>query len=192
MPAPVPLPVRQALFERHERGESATELAAAFALAPRTVRGLLRRGRQRGRDGLAADSTRAKAPAAEHPARAAALQLREQHPAWGAGLIRVMLTRQGLAPLPAARTLQRWFTAAGLGPAPPGRRPVAARRRATRPHETWQVDAAEEIPLGDGTRACWLRVADEFTGAVLHTAVFPPRAVGRGARGVHPGAAPRG
>jgi hypothetical protein len=45
MPAPVPLPVRQALFDRHGRGESTAELAAAFGLAPRTVRGLLRRGR---------------------------------------------------------------------------------------------------------------------------------------------------
>jgi transposase InsO family protein len=35
------------------------------------------------------------------------------------------------------------------------------------------VDAAEEILLGNGRRASWLRIADEFGGAVLHTATFP-------------------
>jgi hypothetical protein len=93
-----------------------------------------------------------------------------------------MLQRQGIEALPAARTLQRWFAKAGLGPAPQGRRPKTVKKwRATRPHETWQVDAAEDIPLADGTRTSWLRIADEFTGAVLKTVVFPPRAVEHGA-----------
>ena len=101
-------------------------------------------------------------PQAGTPARSPALHLRQQHPGWGAGLIRVMLQQQGIEPLPAERTLQRWFARAGLGPAPPGRRPEAASRRATRPHDTWQVDAAEEIRLADDTRVSWLRIADEF------------------------------
>src|SRR5205807_2244420 len=111
MPAPVPLPVRRAIWVRRQHGESVVELAAAFGLAPRTVRELLQRGRR------------------------------------------------------------RWASA---------------------PHETWQVDAAEDILLGDGTRACWLRVADEFTGAVLGTAVFPPRAVELGPRRRDPGPAAAG
>jgi hypothetical protein len=93
-----------------------------------------------------------------------------------------MLQRQGIEALPAVRTLQRWFAKAGLGPAPQGRRPQTVKKwRATRPHETWQVDAAEDIALADGTRASWLRIVDEFTGAVLKTVVFPPRAVEHGA-----------
>lgn len=94
--------------------------------------------------------------------------------------------------MPAERTLNRWFRRAGLGPAPKGRRPASEARRAAAPHDVWQVDAAEEIALADGTRVSWVRVADEFTGAVLHTAVFPPRAVERCAGDVHPAAASRG
>ena len=183
MPAPVPLPIRQALWNRHQQGASSTELAQAFGLAPRTVRGILRRGRELGSEGLVpgrpGPATKARP---EHAARTAALLLRRAHPTWGAGLIRVMLQRQGIEPLPAVRTLQRWFAKAGLGPATPGRQPEAVKRwRATRPHETWQVDAAEDIALADGTRVSWLRIADVFTGAVLGTVIFPPRAVEHGA-----------
>ncbi len=187
MPAPVPLAIRQALWTRNQQGASTAELAAAFDLAPRTVRGVLQRGRQNGLEDLAPNRPgpdAAREP--EHPARSPALHLRQQHPGWGAGLIRVMLQLQRIEPLPAERTLQRWFTRAGLGPAPPGRRPEAANRRATRPHETWQVDAAEEIRLADDTRVSWLRIADEFTGAVLSTVIFPPRALERGACGRDP------
>jgi hypothetical protein len=126
-------------------------------------------------------------PAPNHPAFAPAAQLRQEHPDWGAGLIRIYLEDQGIQPLPAVRTLQLWFQRAGLTPAPPGRRPTISGARATAPHEIWEIDAAEEILLGDGTKVSWLRVVDEFTGAVLHTAIFPPRALERRARGIHPG-----
>jgi hypothetical protein len=94
---------------------------------------------------------------------------------------------QGVRTLPCVRTLQQWFRRVGLGPPPPGRRPAAAVNRATAPHQVWQADAAEEILLGDGTRVSWLRIVDEFTGAVLHTAIFPPRELAQRARAVHPG-----
>jgi hypothetical protein len=196
MPAAVPVPIRQAMFHRWQRGASAAELGRGFAIAPRTVRNLLPRWRERGEDGLAPDYRRPPEPdpADEHPARAPALLLRREHPRGGAGLIRVYLAGQGITPSPAVRTLQRWFRRAGLAPAPPGRRPDAERRRAAAPHEIWQVDAAEEIHLAGGPSACWLRVVDEFTGAVLHTAVFPPRALERGAglrlAGATPGGVP--
>jgi hypothetical protein len=41
------------------------------------------------------------------------------------------------------------------------------------------MDAAEEILLRDGTKVSWLRIADEFSGAVLRTVVFPPREMER-------------
>ncbi|MFO0893313.1 MAG: helix-turn-helix domain-containing protein [Isosphaeraceae bacterium] len=181
MPAPVPVPIRQAIWELHQRGVPTGDLAARFGLAARTVRGLIRRGRERGADGLAPDPTHPVA-APPHPAREAALRLRREHPTWGAGVIRVWLERSGVAGLPGVREIQRWFAAAGLNPAPPGRRPAAPRARASDPHDTWQVDAAERMALADGSRASWLRVADEATGAVLRTAVFPPRALGPGPR----------
>jgi hypothetical protein len=193
MPAPVPLPIRRAIWRRHRRGATAAELSRDFRLPPRTVRGLLARGRARGEAGLAPDPTRRPSPPPPpHPAREPALALRREHPGWGAALIRIALEDHGVRPLPGVRTLQRWFRAAGLGPAPPGRRPESSLTRAREPHETWQVDAAEEIRTGDGRRASWLRVADEFTGAVLWTAVFPPGALERRAGGGGPRAAAAG
>jgi transposase len=179
MPAPVPLPIRQAMWRRHRRGATAAELSRDFALPPRTVRGLLARWRERGEAGLAPDPTRhpGSPPPPDHPARGPALRLRREHPGWGAALIRIELEDHGIRPLPGVRTLQRWFRSAGLAPAPPGRRPEASTPRASAPHEIWEVDAAEETRTGDGHRASWLRIADEFTGAVLHTAIFPPRAL---------------
>jgi len=179
MPAPIPVPIRQAIMRRSKSGATTTELSLEFGIPARTVRNLLKRFRDRNGDGLAPDYHRLPQPPPppKHPAYAAAVLLRQEHPGWGAGLIRVYLRKQGIEPLPCVRTIQRWFQRAGLGPPPPGRRPASASDRATKPHQVWQVDAAEEITLGDGSRACWLRITDEFTGAVLHTAIFPPRAL---------------
>jgi hypothetical protein len=113
-----------------------------------------------------------------------ALQLRRAHPTWGAGLVRVLLHRHCPAdPIPAERTLQRWFQRAGLIPAPSGRRSGArSYRRAPQPHDVWQMDAADQVALQNSTQVCWLRIADECSGAVLETTVFPPGVLERGAR----------
>jgi transposase InsO family protein len=74
--------------------------------------------------------------------------------------------------LPCARTLQRWFAQLALPPAPAGQHPAADANRATRPHEVWQMDAAELIALRSGQRVSWLRITDEFSGAALGTRVF--------------------
>lgn len=177
MPRPLPIPVRQALWRRSQDGQDGPTIAAALGLAPRTVRHLLRRVRRGGPDALVPSHDRCGA-ATRKPAEAVlqtALGLRREHPTWGAGLIRVMLRPQqpDRSP-PAERTLRRWFRRAGLAPAPAGRRPTAESRRAERPHQIWQMDAAEWVELRTGQHVCWLRIADECSGAVLWTAVFPP------------------
>src|SRR5205814_3520080 len=60
------------------------------------------------------------------------------------------------------------------------------RAKATQPHEIWQVDASERIPLANRQQVCWLRVVDEASGAVLGTAVFPPSLREPGASPGHP------
>jgi hypothetical protein len=179
MPQALPVPVRQAVLRRWQHGQTAAEIAAALALPARTIRHLIRTFRH-----ASANDPQALAPAYPHCGwhrswnnqllRHDALQMRWQHPGWGAGLIRVLLgERWQRQPLPSERTLQRWFQREGLGPAPRGRRPRGPGARAQRPHEVWQMDAVEQIPLQNKQRACWLRITDEFTGAVLHTKVMP-------------------
>lgn len=192
MPRAIPVPVRQAIWQRFRDGLEVADIAAAFGLPPRTVRHLLSRFQSGGPDALA-PSYEACGRQTPKPAEAlvqAVLQMRREHPTWGAELIRLMLPRQGLdtgTPLPTTRTLQRWLGRAGLAPAPVGRRPKGESRRATRPHEVWQMDAAELVPLRSGSRICWLRLVDEGSGAVLGTAVFPPRALAPGAARGDPG-----
>ena len=194
MPAAVPVPIRQAMFRRRERGATVAELSQAFGVAPRTVRNLLRRWRGRGEGGIAPDYRRPPdpPPTPDHPAFGPALLLRQQHPRWGGPDPRLPgqaggrpAARRPHAPalVPPGRPRPGPAGAAARPPRPGGPPPPTRSGRSTPPRRSH---------LGDGGRACWLRVADEFTGAVLHTAVFPPRALECGARRGHPGAAPGG
>ena len=75
--------------------------------------------------------------------------------------------------LPAERTMQRWFAKAGL---------YALKTRfnqvpstfVQRVHDLWQIDAKEQLHLSDGTRACYLTIADQKSGCLLSSFVFPP------------------
>lgn len=182
MPRPIPIPIRRAILRRLRRGQSPRIIAEDLGLPLRTVRRLVRRLRHGGEDALPPDYGHRRCPPAP-PVCSAALAMRRQHPRWGAPLIRVLLARQlPAADLPSARTLQRWFHQAGLGPAPQGRHPRQDSRRASRPHAVWQMDAVERVRLASGQRVCWLRLIDEKSGAVLATAVFPPGALVRSRR----------
>jgi transposase len=176
MARPLPVPVRQNVFRRWQVGDSAADIAADLGLALRTVERLVRRFRQRGEQAIYPDYRphRPHRSPVWDSARRAALALRQEHPRWGALLIRVVLRhRFADSSLACPRTLQRWFRRAGLGPAPKGRYPTSrAYRRASRPHAVWQMDAAEKLRLANGHCVCWLRIVDEHTGAVLLTVVF--------------------
>src|SRR5215471_12718799 len=185
MPHPIPLPVRQVIVQRAEQGQSAGLIARSLGLVSRSVRQLLQRLRIQGNNALL---TSYPSRAYPHPPQfralvEEALQLRRAHPTWGAGLVRVMLRRDYPAdPIPAERTLQRWFRRAGLIPAPSGRRSgPSSYHRAQQPHDVWQMDAADQVALQNGRQVCWLRIADECSGAVLQTTVFPPGLLARGA-----------
>src|SRR5215831_2833943 len=186
MPHPIPLPVRQVIAQRAEQGQSAGLIARSLGLVSRSVRQLLQRLRIQGHNALL---TSYPGRAYPHPPQfrtllKEALQLRREHPTWGAGLVRVMLRRDyPAAPIPAERTLQRWFRRAGLISAPSGRRSgPSSYHRAQQPHEVWQMDAADQVALRNSKQVCWLRIADECSGAVLETAVFPPSVLECGVR----------
>lgn len=182
MPASIPLPVRRTILRRWQKGDSVAKLAADLHLSERTVRNLVRRFAQLGDAGLAPDYARCstkKVPADSVPFQKA-IEMRQLHPRWGGGLIRVML-HEADVPCPSVRTLQRWFQGGKLAPAPPGRRAASEKRRACVPHETWQMDAVDQLRLGSGEKVSWLRLVDECSGAVLATVIFPPRLLGLGA-----------
>jgi len=184
MPPPIPVPVRQQIWSRVLRGHDASAIARALGLCRRTVQQLVQRLRQGGLEALP-PNYRASEPRQRVPKHLVheALFLHREHPSWGAGFIRVRLQRRHRTwTIPSVRTLQRWFRATRLPPAPPGRRPDPEPHAADRPHAVWQMDASEQIALATGHEVSWLRSVDEFTGAVLSTRVFPPRPVEPGAQ----------
>jgi len=199
MPHPIPVPVRQVIIQRAEQGQSAGFIARSLGLVSRTVRQLLQRLRKQGESALTTSYSGRPHPPQSRTLIEEAIQLRRVHPTWGAGLVRVLLRRDyPAAPIPAERTLQRWFRRAGLIPAPSGRRSEpSSYHRAPQPHEVWQMDAADQVALRNGKQVCWLRIADECSGAVLETAVFPPSVLEHGggrssASRVTPGVSPLG
>src|ERR1700722_12088237 len=180
MPRATELSLRLALDRMVRSGATASDITRQLGLSVSTVRGLMRRAHEASRDHTSdAWQPRYNAcgprPLAAPPMLEATLALRRQHPRWGGGRIRVELSElnPGTA-LPSVRTMQRWLLEHGLAPAPPGRRPATAWPRAPRPHDIWEIDAAEQKKLADGRLISWLRVVDECTGAALQTRVFPP------------------
>lgn len=106
----------------------------------------------------------------------AACWLKRLHPSWGAAFIRLQLERRYPdRALPAVRTMQSWYRAAGL--APRGSTvPESPKQWADEVHQIWQVDAKEHQKTANGHAVCWLTITDEKSTAVLATPVFPPQA----------------
>jgi transposase len=180
MPRALSVDLRQTIIECHRAGASLAAVATELALSPWTVRTLWRRYRDRGDAGLVPDYAACGRPGPRHPQPlyAHALILRRAHPGWGAGVIRTELAQQHpqLA-LPHEATLRRWFRDAGLAPSPPPPRPPNP-PRAQVPHERWQLDATEHIPLGQrqpGELAGGQRRGD---GGDAGGGRFPPPATG--------------
>jgi hypothetical protein len=177
MPRSIPVPVRQSIQKRSERGQDVSTIAEALHLRPRTVRHILQRLREEGAEAMKPRYDRCGREALEAPSAIIqdAILLRQQHPSWGAGLIRVILGKQHPDTLvPCARTLQRWLGRSGQEPAAAGRRPAKESCRAKVPHEVWQMDAADQVFLKTRQQISWLRLSDECSGAVLETVVFSP------------------
>jgi hypothetical protein len=185
MARPVPLPVRQLLASLSRAGLDGAAIARQLHLPVRTVQHLLHDFHRHGGDARPTHyRTADRTQVPDSPVLRQALLLRQAHPTWGAGFIRVRLAQlHPGVPLPSERTLQRWWrrTQPPAAAARAGRKSARERHAAQQPHDVWQMDAAEQLRLATGQLVSWLRLVDEFCGAVLGTAVFPPRLLGSGA-----------
>jgi hypothetical protein len=178
MPRPLPVPLRQEIVRRHQQGIPLTRISADLAIPYGTVRKVWRLFRRHGLYGLDLryrGHGRPVPPSSRELLRIAC-ELKREHPAWGAGLIRVRLREHARgARIPSVRSLQIAFVRAGV------HRPRRRRERAVvvpwaiHPHEVWQVDAVENVPLATPGRISWLTVTDEASGAILAAEVSPHR-----------------
>lgn len=182
MPEAIPTPVRWQIVIRHQQGESFAQIAQELGLSYWGVRKVWRRYRDRGEEGLEPDYERCgrRGIRVERRLYRAALWLKRLHSRWGAGLVLAILKeRWPEAHLPSERTVQRWWSEAGLNRRPT-RRVTQQRARSSQPHEVWQIDAVEQVRLANGKRLCWLTIVDEYSGSLLAAEVFPPREDGSG------------
>src|SRR5947199_6018671 len=117
MPRALPTTVRHEVLVVHQQGLSLAQVAAQLRLPYSSVRRIWRRYRTDPSRPLAPDYSRCgrtPTPAAQALVQAAC-QMKQEHPTWGAGLIRVKLIAQiGNRAVPAVRTLQRAFVRAGV------------------------------------------------------------------------------
>jgi hypothetical protein len=181
VPAPVSQAVRSALWTASQQGLPTAELAARFHLPPRTVRHLLQQGRNCGGP-IPPTAYRRVAPGDGDVADTSdlfrfVLDLKDEHSDWGARfLLGVLAMTFPKEALPSERTLRRWLRRNDKPAAPAGRRRERLARAAA-PHQRWQIDACDQMPLANGEQVSWLRGVDECTGVVLGTKVFPPGAI---------------
>ncbi len=176
MPLALAAASRRRIIEAHLKGEPLKAIAIRENLSYSSVRTYWRRYSQSGLEGLAPSYQKCgrKGPSHTDLIYRAARYLKFCHRQWGAPLIRLKLEqRYPQEHLPTVRTLQRWFKKANLSPL---RKQVPEPEKpwAEAPHEIWQIDAKEQLTLQDGSRACYLTVTDEHSGALLASPVFPP------------------
>src|SRR5262249_13132842 len=156
---PTSVSLRLEIVRRHQQGTPLTRVAAELGVPYGTARKIWRRHRHGDRE---RPSDRPRGPGRPVPEGTHALiriacDLKRDHPTWGAGLIRLELrAHAGAAPIPSVRSLQLAFVRAGVHRPRRRRPPVAVVPRAALPHEVWQVDAVEEVPLATGEKICWL------------------------------------
>jgi hypothetical protein len=180
MPRPIAMAHRLLIHRLAHQGLPVPVIAQRLQVSTRSVQRLL----QRPPDQLAPCYQRCGRPL--QPSRLAwqqaAAALRREHPCWGAQRLLLDLAKLPLpgAP-PALRTLERWLAQSDLPAAPSGRRPVERLPRAQEPHERWQMDAMDQVRLGNGHQASCLRIVDECSGAPLGNRVFPPGQLGSSA-----------
>jgi len=187
MPAALSITQREEIVKRRQEAQSFAHIARAMRIHYNTVWNIWQRYQTTGsvHPNYAACVHNALRKKAAIYARAIALK--QAHPSWGARLIWVELAEEfAEEELPHERTLQRWFHRAGLvsAPAKDRREPVVV-KRGQAAHETWAMDAKEEIQLADGSYASWLTISDEGSGAILHTDLFPHEEMDPSAAPVH-------
>lgn len=165
MGAPTPLWIREQLVTGRLKGLSTAELANRHHVSESTVRAIWRR--YRSNQQLAADYSRCGRPVSEERLYRSARFLKYRHRDWGAPLIATLLEER-YGSCVSTRTLQRWFKAAGLTTL---RKQAASldHSKACEVHQVWQVDAKERLP----TKASYLSIIDERSGAFLDAFVFP-------------------
>lgn len=179
MPSPIANEIRRQIVTRHEAGETLIKLSEELSVSYNTVRKIWSHWQQYGKLTPNYDQAKKTGTRIYKAVYADAIEMKRQHPKWGAQLIQLELRVQyPQESLPAVRTLQQWFKQAGVNrPARVKRERVSVVKRGKHVHEVWAVDAKEQMKLEDGSAVSWMIVTDEGSGIMLECDTFSPQAM---------------
>lgn len=178
MPAALSISERRKIIEMREQGNSFKAIALELNRDYEAVRKIYHRYVQSGELAPSYAKCSHSTIRKDETIYRRALEMKRNHPSWGAGIIWVELAEEfDEVQLPTPRTLQRWFKRGGVQNPPQERRPRPFPARGKRAHEVWAMDAKEQIELADGSFVSWLTVTDEGSGAIVGAFLFPPQAL---------------
>lgn len=168
----------EVLMEAERTGLSVTEICRRYGISRQTYYRYRQRYLADGLAGLEDRSRRPLHPANQIPAdlEVRIVEMRKDHPRWGARRIRTELTRAGVDP-PAVSTVHQVLVRNGLVAARPPRRGKATKRFEREiANDLWQIDATRVL-LVDDTEVWVVNVLDDHSRYLL-AALAGPAATG--------------
>ncbi|MCB0520165.1 MAG: helix-turn-helix domain-containing protein [Saprospiraceae bacterium] len=178
MPEATHQSLRANIVREYISGKSLKDISLEQDVPYRTVRRLCKLYREGGLDNLVPRYCQCGKSKADrmYKVRRICCWLKRKHPKWGAPFIRtIMEERYPGPPLPCERTMQSWFQGASLDTGPVSLSlPRPEKTKPKVPHQKWELDAKENVVLGDGSPACYMTITDVASGAFLEGLVFPP------------------
>lgn len=168
----IPFDIRKQIVHLHKNGQSLSSIAADLPYSYDGICKIWRRYKVHGWEGLGADYGQCGRKPSYGP-EIKALIAEHKTGDQGAPYIRsLLLEKYPDKQIPHERTIQRWWRSQGLN-RPRGSRPNGDKSWTKLVHHTWQIDGKEMIELGSGELVCWVNIADEASGTLLQSSVFP-------------------
>jgi transposase InsO family protein len=164
----------EVLLEAERTGITVTEVCRRYGISRQTYYRYRRRYLAEGLDGLEDRSRRPLAPANQIPAdlELEIVEMRRDHPRWGARRIRTELTRAGIE-APVVSTVHQVLVRNGLVATRPRRHPKADKRFEREvANDLWQVDATR-IVVADNTETWAVNVLDDHSRYLLASLAGP-------------------
>ncbi|WP_371364869.1 IS481 family transposase [Jatrophihabitans sp. GAS493] len=148
-------------------GSPVTEVAARYGVSRKSVHSWLNRYGESGLGGLVDRSHRPRSHPGQVSARVEAMvvQLRIEHPRWGARRLLFELGRAGVDPVPSRSTVYRVLVRHRLVAATPRKRRREDYRRWERPApmQLWQMDVMGSVRMVDGSEAKLISGVDDHS-----------------------------
>lgn len=174
-----PMSERLKFVSRYLEGEKMSDLCAEFEISRKTGYKLVRRYDEAGTSAFLDRSRAPKCHPNQTPAAVekAIVDLRQQHPTWGAPMIRSYLGRKKTIKVPAASTVHAILQRHDLVKAKHRRSGIARARgthltRPDRPNALWCTDFKGQFRLGDGKYCYPLTVTDQKSRFLLGCDAF--------------------